>query len=67
MAGFLSVSLRRVFSVKALSQKYLIFYRVFTTTAVNYESCDPLLLVVYNNKYLGASTNTDGTVPRNEM
>ena len=47
MAGFLSVSLRRVFSVIALTKKYLIFYRVFTTIAVNYESCDSLLLMVY--------------------
>lgn len=52
MAGFLSVSSRKFFSVKALSQKCLIFYRVFTTIAVNYESCDSLFLMVYNkDKY----------------
>lgn len=47
MASFLYVSLRKFFSVKALSQKCLIFYRVFTTIPVNYESCDSLLLTVY--------------------
>lgn len=52
MAGFLSVSLRRVFFSKSSISKMFYFLSCFTNIALNYESCDSLLLMVYNRQIL---------------